>query len=268
MLYIKQYGCKRTGTNYLRALLERNFSDIIVLMHTLGGKHEHPVDLVKFLNDYPNDPIEFVAMATQAHPAESTEPFDDEQMEFIRKNAAGIADAVLNNRIHYLIAIKNPYSWINSNKDPHSWINCNYKDILESHGGYTDKSRTELLIKLKSKEFNSIYSSYRELATRFPEQTTVVRYEDVLSDHTQFLNQFAERLKLTTRSSSYTDISGKALPTGWDQQITPESKNDKFLKNYYLEEQYFADLPSNLIEILEAEIDWQLMKSYGYFKQS
>ncbi len=268
MLYFKQYGCKRTGTNYLRALLERNFSDIIVLMHTLGGKHEQPVDLIKFLNDYPDDPVGFVAMATQAHPAESTRPFDAEQIEFIRNNAVGIADAVLNNRIHYLVAIKNPYSWINSNKDPNSWINRNYKDILISHGGYTDVSRTELLIKLKSKEFNSIYSSYFDLARRFPNQTTIARYEDVLADPAGFLSKMSEQLKLTARLPSYADMQGKAVPTDWDQQTTPENKKEKFLKDYYLEERYFEDLSSNVIDILEAEIDWDLMKNYGYFKRS
>jgi len=44
MRYFKQYGCKRTGTNYLKALLERNFSDVMVLMHTLGGKHNRLKD--------------------------------------------------------------------------------------------------------------------------------------------------------------------------------------------------------------------------------
>jgi len=268
MRYIKQYGCKRTGTNYLRALLERNFSDVVVLMHTLGGKHEYPVDLKELLNDYANDPIAFVAMATQAHPAETTRPFNEQQTEFIKNNAASIYDAVLNNKIHYLISIKNPYAWINSNKDPNSWINRNYRDILISHGGYSDSSRIDLLIKLKSKEFNSIYRSYLQLSKQFPNQTTIARYEDILANPTRFLNNISEQLKLTACYPAFADILGKASATDWDQISTSENKNEGFSKDYYLEEKYFEDLPSNLINILEAEIDWELMKSYGYYKQN
>lgn len=268
MRYFKQYGCKRTGTNYLRALLERNFSDVVVLMHTLGGKHEHPVNLKRLLSDYANDPVGFVAMATQIHPAETTQPFDAKQSEFIKKNAVAIADAVSNDQIHYLISIKNPYAWINSNKDPYSWINQNYRNILMSHGGYTDNSRTELLIKLKSKEFNSIYGSYLDLSKQFPKQTTIIRYEDILIDPEGFLNNLGKKLQLIPCLPSYTDISGKAIPSYWDQMISPEDKSVKFSKDYYLKHKYIDNLPSNLINILEAEIDWELMKNYGYHKRN
>ncbi|MGF7081403.1 hypothetical protein [Mucilaginibacter sp. UYCu711] len=268
MRYFKQYGCKRTGTNYLRALLERNFSDIIVLMHTLGGKHDHPVDLKKFLYDYPNDPVGFVAMSTQAYPAETTHPFDPQQKEFIKNNAVAIFNAISKNQIHYLVSIKNPYAWINSNKDPSSWINGNYRHMLTTHGEHSDRSRTELLIKLKSIEFNSIYSSYLNLAKKFPDQTTIVKYEDILTDPFSFLDNLKEQLQLKSSLTSYSDIKGNANPTIWDQTATPEDENAKFSKDYYLKEKYLEDLSPNMIDILEMEIDWELMKNYGYYKRN
>jgi len=266
MRYFKQYGCKRTGTNYLRALLQRNFADVNVLMHTLGGKHEAPVDLKSLLNDYQDDPISFVALATQAHPAETTRPFDNEQLTFIKNNAVALADAVANNQIHYLISIKNPYAWINSNKDIYSWINQNYQDILNSHGGHTLTSRTELLTKLKCREFNSLYRSYFELYKKFPEQSTIIRYEDILANPAGFLKDLSEKLRLCPLSPIFSDVTGKTVATGWDQTYAKDETNE-FSKEYYLKEKYIVDLPISLIDILENEIDWDLMKNYNYYRR-
>lgn len=266
MRYFKQYGCKRTGTNYLRALLERNFSDVIVLMHTLGGKHEHPVDLETFLS-YANDPIGFVVAATKAHPAETTLPFSTEQMEFMKTHAVGLSKAVSDKQIHYLVSIKNPYAWINSNKDPDSWINVNYREILNANKAYTISSRTDLLIKLKSREFNALYSSYLDLSKQFPAQTTIVRYEDILADKGNVLRDLSKQLNLVSNLPFYFDIPGKATPTVWDQTTTIDSNDIGFSKDYYLKEKYFDDLSYDIIDILEDEIDWNLMKNYGYYKR-
>jgi len=43
MIYIKIWGLKRSGTNYLRWLLEENFRDTKVLMDIFGWKHGPPV---------------------------------------------------------------------------------------------------------------------------------------------------------------------------------------------------------------------------------
>lgn len=266
MRYFKQYGCKRTGTNYLRALLQQNFDDVIVLMHTLGGKHEYPVDLQKYLGEYKSDPEGFVVAATSAHPAETSLPFSTEQIAFMKTHATGLSKAVSDGHIHYLVSIKNPYAWINSNKNPESWVNNNYRDILNAQGAYSPGARTNLLIRLKSREFNSLYSSYFDLSKRFPEQTTIVRYEDILADTSGFLNDLSQRLKLKCSLPSYADIKGNAVPTVWDQEFTIDKKNDEFTRDYYLKENYLNDLSPDIITILEAEIDWGLMKNYGYYK--
>jgi hypothetical protein len=38
-VYFKQYGAQRTGSNYIRRLLELNFSNIVIFSNTLGWKH-------------------------------------------------------------------------------------------------------------------------------------------------------------------------------------------------------------------------------------
>jgi hypothetical protein len=42
MIFIKQYGEMRTGTNLLRLCLQETFDDAVVFMHVLGDKHSPP----------------------------------------------------------------------------------------------------------------------------------------------------------------------------------------------------------------------------------
>ena len=39
VVYFKQYGSQRTGTNYLKRLMEINFENVIVFGSVLGWKH-------------------------------------------------------------------------------------------------------------------------------------------------------------------------------------------------------------------------------------
>jgi hypothetical protein len=39
MTIFKQYGEQRTGTNYLKRLIELNFTDVLVFGSVLGWKH-------------------------------------------------------------------------------------------------------------------------------------------------------------------------------------------------------------------------------------
>jgi hypothetical protein len=113
--------------------------------------------------------------------------------------------------------------------------------MLATQGGHSVESWTELLIKLKSKEFNSIYSSYLELSKKFPEQTTIVRYEDVIADPESFLNELSERLQLTANLPTYADITGLAVPSHWDEAASKENLGIKFSKEYYLKQKLIGN---------------------------
>lgn len=57
MVFMKQFGVKRSGTNYIRALLMRNF-DVTVLVNILGWKHglyEPPMSWLALTGAYLNE---------------------------------------------------------------------------------------------------------------------------------------------------------------------------------------------------------------------
>jgi len=67
--YLKQYGERCTGTNYLRFLLQKNCTDTVVLMHILGDKHSPPEpleELWRATRQCPQPDVEFVSRATFA----------------------------------------------------------------------------------------------------------------------------------------------------------------------------------------------------------
>ena len=49
-IFVKQYGERRTGTNFLRTLLTANYHTE-VLMHILGDKHSAPVPFDEYWRD-------------------------------------------------------------------------------------------------------------------------------------------------------------------------------------------------------------------------
>ncbi len=49
MIYVRQYGVPRSGTNYLMYLLTRNFTGIKMLFNVIGSKHEVPVHYKNWL---------------------------------------------------------------------------------------------------------------------------------------------------------------------------------------------------------------------------
>ena len=88
--FLKQYGAQRTGTNYLRILLQKNYSDVCVLMHVLGDKHSPPApfeDLWADVETEPDPALAFVSRATFRHPSLSTAESDPRQHDTVRQIA-------------------------------------------------------------------------------------------------------------------------------------------------------------------------------------
>jgi len=79
-VFVKQYGCQRSGTCYVSALIGQNFPDVHLLVHTLGRKHAAPVNFTRWRKQTPD----------------------------------GLLDAIKNNELRIAIATKNPYAWARS----------------------------------------------------------------------------------------------------------------------------------------------------------
>lgn len=258
--YFKQYGAKRTGTNYLRALLEQNFADIVILMHTLGGKHGPPVDLQHYLAEFNDDPLGFTEAATAAIPAENSLPFNEGQGAFMKLHAKPLTEAVQKRQVHFLISIKDPYAWINS------MFRQNYYRTFSG-----DNEMMDLLTRLIRKEcheYNTLYKSYWEFYQQFPQQTTIIPYEALIKDPDMLLLSLQDYLQLVPLSPDFSKILSISYPTDWDHfESSKQLGKGNFEKDYYLQQKYFGDMSTEMITIVEKEIDWNLAMLYGYRKR-
>jgi len=113
-VFLKQYGERRTGTNYLRALLFANYGNVVPFMHVLGDKHAPPVDFAAHwekTRTTPEPAWNFLTSATWAAPSETTDANDPGQLKHLREAAGMMTDAFDPSRLGFLISVKHPYSW-------------------------------------------------------------------------------------------------------------------------------------------------------------
>jgi hypothetical protein len=121
--YFKIYGQKRTGTNYISTILEKNFLDTKVFMNVGGWKHGKIIEI-------PN----------------KTELVNT--VDFHTKKKINVSETInlfKKNTVKFIVMIKNPYMWINSI--------CNqYKKSVED---------SSFIIK-QIKIWNTLYTNYKQ----------------------------------------------------------------------------------------------------------
>ena len=104
MIFFQQYGARRTGTNYLQALVEYNFNDVL-LLSTFHWKHGHRKshnEMIKRV--YPQYPDTDVV---SLHCYKGICGKNDDMFEYL-------SNAVIDDKIKTIVSVKDPYAWIES----------------------------------------------------------------------------------------------------------------------------------------------------------
>lgn len=251
--FIKQYGAERTGTNVLRLLLKKRFTNIEVLMHTLGDKHSPPVDYDSLANNLrqPYDPYEEIYWATLCNPSLTTDLTDQAQAEYTRAISRDLARAILENLLFFSISIKNPYSWV-------------YSILKHQHllSGQLVGKHYLYLVKL-CKNFNRRYASWMSLFDKFPEKTCIIRFEDLINNPEDLAISIREIFHLQEVSET-PFISHEIInPTHWDNSVISVD-TESFDRDFYTSHAYYEFLTPAVVEVVHDSIDWTLMERYGY----
>jgi hypothetical protein len=257
--FLKQYGERRTGTNYLRALLIANFRSVVPMMHVLGDKHSPPVDLAACWEEYrarPDAEWQFVRAATYGAPAESTRQHDPAQVGYMRAIAVPVARAVDAGRVGFVISIKEPTAWAASLAKYSGWLVWT-ADGLRTHPRFAGDLR------LACHQFNANYRAWLDLRARQEERTVVVRHEDLLERAPEVLAALGERFSLDRTSDEWRFPSGTAVAADWDH-CEPAMYAQRFDPEFYRRRDYLRRLSAPLIEIVRETIDWGLVAEFGY----
>lgn len=230
MIYVKQYGMKRSGTNYTRWLLQENFVNVQPLSEILGWKHGPHPDNVDWTGKSWADPF---------HPqAES------ETQALVAMVTDDIYKAVISNQIRYTITTKNPYAW---------W--CSYVR-------FTERPEPMMSVEDGLISWNSLHDNWSDLAKRNP-LATIVKYEDLLLDLDTTLNRIATELELEPKDSKFKSLAvrmARRSDLNWNMGPT----NMPFDSSYYTEHKYLEMFDEKLLELFRQRLSPLTMHRLGY----
>jgi hypothetical protein len=258
-LFLKQYGAKRTGTNYLRALIRSNYpaEEVVPLMHILGGKHAAPPpfgELWRRAQDDVDPAFSFVMGATRYAPPANPDPDHPRQREAVRSLAAPLARAFCQGSLGFLVSIKDPYAWVVSMARFEGWT---------LHPGSTSPDPVEDRVAGLCAGFNACYAAWLALARDYGERCHVVCYEELLADPGRMLCRLDTRFGLRRAGEALVDLPTHAGAAIWDLD-PPVITGYSFNRAYYEQKRYFQHLPPPLVDVVTRSIDWELIAPLGY----
>ena len=247
---LKQYGERRTGTNFLRTLLSANYH-AEVLMHILGDKHSPAVPFDEYWRDAQDDPDParaFVCRATFSAPSATTDPGDLLQVEEATSLAVPIAEAFTRGELRFVVSIRDPYAWAVSLAWFLGW--CKRNEPLPDERA--DELRAACL------QFNQRYAAWLTLADA-PSRAFFVRYEDLLTDAEAVCDRIARAAGLVRRSRRWRHQEETVLPAVWDNDVAPRLSGRRDLANDR-EPAGTAYLSTGCRAAVEETIDWELVE--------
>lgn len=251
--YVQQYGKERTGTNYVKALLGRNFKDFVLFDNRLGSKHEEFQSVAAWMEkNRIRDRSAFERLLTRNHYWRSrnvpnSDPFEGVHQPVSYEELLALRDGTL--PLYYVVSIKNPYAFAVSVS---RWRKCELRRFEEPPSVETFRLKPALA---ELSRFNDVYRSYWGLIQSG--RAILARHEDLLSDYSSFLTEVQTRLRLTSLCPAFQDISETVAPLVGVSAV-------RFYREFYLQKEFITALSRAAIEAITRAIDWDVMRLYGY----
>lgn len=225
MRHLKQWGLKRTGTNYLRWLIEANFQDVRVLADVLGWKHGLPT-LYPTMNPrewYPEWKPDFI-------------PVTEKELQAIQMALAA-------DRVGHVMLVKDPVGWIDSMARYHK---------LEVR-------------QLSAANLNQLVNQWNTTTyayTLFP--GAILRYEDILTLPTNTLGYLKEHFSLPCQDREW-QLDDHRFERGNDGQSPDTCRTDAIHdKAYWTERKYLRKFQDGQLKVLRELLDPALLERFSY----
>ncbi len=221
MKYIKQFGLQRSGTNAVKALIELNFKNVIVLSNYLGNKHEATSwEIMSGLASY-EDVSEF---GLGSHEREM------------------IKELIVTRTLPVVINVKEPVSWLNS------YYKYQRKKVVYRNPNAEFNFSVEF-----SKKALTHWSENVDSWLKFhinSDNSILFRHEDVLRDMTTRMREIKDKFDLEMADCYPIGTIDGYAKRGTDKQHGEEliNKNASFDRNYHLDGGWRKDVPDEVLE--------------------
>jgi hypothetical protein len=228
MNLIKQYGLERTGTNYLKALIELNIKESRVLSNIFGLKHDkYSMDKLDIKN---YDPLQDKNVAT----------------DLSREEISKIKDKIIQGKVYFTVSFKDPYSWV---------ISYNRCDWL--HNGPLNKDK---VLRFMDK-WNTVNRDWLDKIIKNKTNSMGVLYEDLLLNPKIVINNLAKKFNFLV-NGDFIDVN-KEMKPGIDVHGSKNISNRDIDKEkycqYYKNKIYMREIHPSLVNVIENSIDYSVL---------
>ena len=259
ILYLKIYGERNTGTNYLQKLVANNYYCDFLNGVTQGTYYRNLAralrsngvkNSIEILQDY-----------------QDKEHFRKVSSDYGWKHACAPIDVIAESQHKFntlfLILIKNPYTWISSlYKNPYDWLGGRYPvsidEFVKHKWDLTKRDNiNEKSLNSPIELYTKKYASYIELTRKFPENVHIIKYEDLISN---------PEITINFLKSSFTQIDAQNFKNIEDS--TKKNSNENFLdyRKKYLETPVSKIVSKSIIERVNYFIPDQIFEHYNYLR--
>ncbi len=227
MMYFKQYGAQRTGTNYLKRLMEINFEQVTVFGSVLGWKH----GMYETGNGY-------------QHKCHSHEQWiKDKTREDgrvysvdnypLKHTPEQLHEACGN--LHYLISCKDPYAFVVS-----------YKRFRANKQPWNEDKVTRWIHTYLQQN-----ARWRRLYDRAPDKCIMVDYEQLICNRDVVLSTIKSKFGLTQKHEQFRN-EHRVVGASTDHGLI--IKKSDFDTKYYTDKQYMQEIPDNIRRTITAAL--------------
>lgn len=227
MIYVKQYGAAKCGTNYIKWLLQKNWKQVRVLSEILGSRHGPHVE-----------PIDWSGKGWI--PKEKGIP------RLVEAVTPGIRQAYESGELWYIVIAKDPYAY------------------CYSHAKRVKEEERNEIIRLRMEEWNEVYQSWSQLLDNKPEKAILVRHGDLLFNLSEEMHKIADWLGVP-RLEKYANTNkqiGKSNDFTWNGRVRSRSAGvDAF---FFKKNQHLVFLGQEKVELITELADKELMKRLKY----
>lgn len=243
--YIKVYGERNTGTNYLVQLLKTNFQ-LRVLRGTVPKFIKKPASYFSL-----QEPVKDLFFQLTSHKNLGWKHREVDNMTRLKKNK--LVPYTL-----FLVISKNPYSWLLSlYRRPYHFMG-NVKDLdfctfLQTKWGSIGRESRRKEYTNPIIMWNIKHQSYLDLSNLF--RTYVIRYEDLVQNPQKIIFEIAKKLDIQKNPEdilNYTDST------------KDNDKNFDYYKEYYGYELWRKKLSKKAITYINNDLDQHIMHALNY----
>tara|TARA_B100000686_G_scaffold63934_1_gene68743 strand:+ start:1464 stop:2219 length:756 start_codon:yes stop_codon:yes gene_type:complete len=245
--YIKQYGIQRSCTNFVKVLLENNLEDTVVLTNILGWKHGPHKDKIDWEgNDW--------------NIGQNLEEYVSSE-ELLR-----IKNAYKEEKIHYIICLKDPYAWLMSYSKY-----MNRQDKVRSLGGLVSEGKKFVArkrgVQLNEigeylENWNMVHQNWANLIDK-NQKCASTKFEDLLKNTQSEVERLSTFFNAKMKDEFY--IPEKKMRRGGEKMAKENStENVAFDKEYYEEKKYLSHFNDEMLAEVRKHIDHDIAVRLGY----